>query len=268
MRLSPLLLVAAALVPVGAAAAPPEPCSLDGAVPATVAAVDDDFDLLLDDGRRAALAGLDFPPPPAKGAADLRAAARKRLSDWLVGRDVFVGAFSAGPDRWGRVPARVFAAQEETKEAPLTPVADALLAEGLARFRPDPPAAPCAKAYLSAEAPARRSGRGLWSDPAMRPVDAAFAGLAQRQGMMVVEGVISGVGESRTAVYLNFGQKRAENFAVVILRRNLAMFERSGIEPRTLLRRRARVRGLIETGVGPRMEVSAPAEIEFVEDGQ
>jgi endonuclease YncB( thermonuclease family) len=240
-------------------------CSLENTVPATIAAVDDDFDLLLDDGRRAAIAGLEFPPQPAKGVADLRAVARTRLTDWLAGRDVFLGASSADADRWGRIPARVFAVRGETPEAPLVSVGAAMLEEGLARFRPDPAAAPCARDYLSAEAPARASARGLWADAAMRPVDAAAGGLLQRKGMTVVEGEIASVGESRGAIYLNFGQKRAENFAVVILRRNLAMFQGSGIEPRTLPGRRARVRGLIETGLGPRMEISAPAEIEILE---
>lgn len=143
----------------------------------------------------------------------------------------------------------------------------ALLEEGLARFRPDASAAPCARDYLAAEAPAREAERGLWADPAMRPLDAARgAALLQRKGIVAVEGRISSFGESRGAIYLNFGQKRAEDFAVVISRRNLAMFQASGIEPRTLIGRRARVRGLIETSFGPRMEISAPAEIEILED--
>ncbi len=242
-------------------------CSLESATPATVAAIDDDFDLLLDDGRRAALSGLDFPQSPAKGGPDLRAAARKRLSDWLAGRDVFLGALAAGPDRWGRIPARVFAAQGDKRDAPLVSVGAAILEEGLARFRPDPTIASCARDYLAAETPAREAARGLWVEAGLRPLDAAnAAGLLQRKGMVVAEGRISSVGESRGAIYLNFGQKRAEDFAVVILRRNLAMFQASGIEPRALIGRRARVRGLIETGLGPRMEVSAPAEIEILED--
>ncbi|WP_442753873.1 thermonuclease family protein [Methylocystis sp. JAN1] len=250
-----------------AAAAETGACSLENTVPATVAAVDDDFDLLLDDGRRAVLSGLEFPPSSDKGAPDLRAAARKRLSGWLAGKDVFLAELAAGFDRWGRIPARVFATQGDGPEAPLVSVGGAALEEGLARFRPDAPAAACARDYLAAEAPARDAGRGLWADPRLRPADAADgAGLLQRKGMAVAEGKISSVGESRGAIYLNFGQKRAEDFAVVILRRNLAMFRASGIEPRALIGRRARVRGLIETGLGPRMEISAPAEIEILEN--
>ncbi|PPD41618.1 MAG: nuclease [Methylocystis sp.] len=237
-------------------------CSLENATPATVAGIDDDFDLLLDDGRRAALSGLEFPNAPEQ-----RAAARKRLSDWLAGRDVFIGALGAAPDRWGRTPARIFATQGSAADAPLVSVAAALLEEGRARFRPDPPAAGCAASYLAAEAPAREGHLGQWSDEAMRPVDAgapdAAARLVHRKGMAIVFGVISSTGESRAALYLNFGEKRAENFSVVILRRNLAIFEQAGIVPRSLIGRQARVRGLIETSFGPRMQIASPAEIEI-----
>ncbi|HEY8125118.1 MAG TPA: nuclease, partial [Methylocystis sp.] len=181
-------------------------CSLEGAVPATVAAVDADFELLLDDGRRAALAGLDFPRPEM---AELRAAIHSRLSSWLAGRDIFLGASSSAVDRWGRAPARIYASPAEGGvSAPLTSVAAALLSAGDARFRPNPAAAACAKAYLAAEAPAREAGLGVWSRPEFRPIDVAAPGavddLKRRQGMIVVVGDIRSVGESKRAFYLNF----------------------------------------------------------------
>ena len=89
--------------------------------------------------------------------------------------------------------------------------------------------------------------------------------LLRRKGMVVVEGAIRSVGETPGAIYLNFGEKRASDFAVVISRRNLAMFTGSGIDPRALAGRRARVRGLIETGFGPRIEISDPTEIEIAD---
>jgi len=260
------------LIPTAAFAVPPAAetgaCSLENAVPATIAAVDDDFDLLLDDGRRATLSGLEF-PPPARDGPGLRAQAHKRLSDWLAGRDVFLGAFGNAPDRWGRIPARIFVAREEGAGAPLVSVEASLLEAGDARFRPDPPAADCVRGYLAAEAAARASGRGVWADPALRPIDPvtprASAELATRKGMTIVEGDIRSVGESRGSIYMNFNEKRIGDFSVVISRRNLVMFEKSGFDHRTLVGRRARVRGLIETGFGPRMEISSPAEIEFID---
>lgn len=242
-------------------------CSLEGAAPATVAAVDDDLDLLLDDGRRATLSGLEF--PPSDGEPQSREAAHRRLSDWLVGRDIFIGALAAAPDRWGRASARAFAAEGEGRDAPLISVAAALLSAGDARFRPEPGAAPCAKDYLAAEAAAREAGRGLWSRPEFRVIDPAAPGaredLLGRKGMVVVAGAIRSVGETDRAIYLNFGQKRRDDFSVVISRRNLTMFE--GIELRSLIGRRARVRGLVETGFGPRIEIATPAEIEFFDGG-
>lgn len=244
------------------------PCSLADAVPATVAAVDDDFDLLLDDGRRAVLSGLEFPAPATNGP-DLRAEARKRLSDWLAGREIFLGAFASAVDRWGRLPARVYAAAGPGADAPLVAVAASLLDSGHARFRPDTLAAACAATYLAAEAPAREAARGLWARREARPIDLAdhenHAALLGRKDMVVVEGVIRSVGESRGAIYLNFGERRRDDFSVVILRRHLAMFEKSGIMPRALTGRRARVRGLIETGFGSRMEIAFPAEIELID---
>ena len=92
-----LVLIAASASFAQAPASDSGPCSPEGAEPAMIAAVDEDFDLLLDDGRRAALAGLEFPPA---SAGQMRTAARRRLVDWLVGRDVFIAAFAERPDRW------------------------------------------------------------------------------------------------------------------------------------------------------------------------
>ncbi len=257
------------------------PCSLDDAIPATVAAVDEDFELLLDDGRRAALSGLEFSPPAKEtdgargaqeaagaGGKDLRAAAHKRLSSWLVGRDVFIGAFAAGSDRWGRTPVRTYAPAREGAEASIVSVGAALLEEGLARFRPDPPVAACAAEYRAAEATAREAARGLWSEAAARPVvagDGDAMTLRRRKGMAILEGKINSFGESKAAFYLNFGQKRTDNVSVVVLRRNLAILQASGIDPRTLVGRLVRVRGLVEAAFGPRIEISSPIEIEILE---
>ncbi len=245
-------------------------CSLEGAVPAIVAAVEDDFSLLLDDGRRAALSGLEF-PPAAPYSAELHAAARKRLSDWLVGRDVFVGAFSGGADRWGRMPARLFAPASAEKNSALVSVGAALLADGVARFRPDPLAAPCARDYVDAEAAARAKGEGVWASGRFAVIEATPENrplLLQHRGMAIVAGKIRSVGKSSRAIYLNFDDKRLDGFAVVISRRNLAMFAESGLVPESLVGRRARVRGLIEAGLGPRIEISTPSEIEIIDGGQ
>jgi endonuclease YncB( thermonuclease family) len=244
------------------------PCSLERASPATVALVDEDFDLLLDDGRRVALAGLEFPSSVGQ-AKTIREAALSRLSNWLAGEQIFLSPLASGPDRWGRAPAQAIAAADSSPDAPLVSVGATLLVEGLARFRPDPVAAPCAKTYLDAEKLARDQNLGVWiGDPVVEisgAGEAVRAALARKKGMAVVSGVVQSVGEAPGAVYLNFGPRRSVDFAVVISKRNMGIFEQNGVTPRALYGRRIRVRGLIETNYGPRMEIAAPAEIEILD---
>jgi hypothetical protein len=47
----------------------------------------------------------------------------------------------------------------------------------------------------------------------------------------------------------------------------LAIFEKVGVFPRALRGQRVRVRGLIETNTGPRMEIASPAELELLDRG-
>jgi len=264
----PWLLFLVLAFPAAAQTSAPEtgPCSLAQAAPTTVALIDDDFDLLLDDGRRLALAGLEFPQGEGE-AAKIRAAALALLSGWLVGNEVFIEPLALSPDRWSHVPAQAIAPAAKEPQAPLVSVGAALLSEGLARFRPDRAALPCAKSYLAAEAPARAQSRGIWAiEPAFdlsAPSKAQLAALARKKGMVAVFGVVRSIGETKTALYLNFGARRGEDFAVVIFKSNVAIFEKNGVFPRSLAGRRIGVRGLIDWINGPRMEISSPAEVEI-----
>jgi hypothetical protein len=235
-------------------------CSLEGAAPTTIAAVDEHFELLLDDGRRGVLPGLEFPTGEAgKGA-------QTRLAVWLAGRDAFIAPLADVLDRWGRVPLRLYASASDDPQAPIVSVAGTMLEEGRARFRPDPPAAHCAKTYLDAEAAARAAGRGMWAGEGAFVVGKSDpAPLMARKGMAIVEGVIRHVGETRSAIYLNFGENPAKSVSAMISRRNLAILQSLGIDRHELRGRRVRVRGLIETGFGPRIEIFAPAQIEMLE---
>lgn len=238
-------------------------CSLEEAAPAIVVAVSaeapGDVEFLLDDGRRITLAGLVFSlPEPAKQLS---------ISRWLTGKLVFVAPTAL--DRWGRFPARLFAAAGSEPSAPLIAVGAAAIQAGLARYRPDPAAAACRAQYLAAEAEARAGRAGLWANPDLWPINAdqpeAAAALAQRKGLTLVEGVIRSVGKGSRAVYLNFGPRRAGDFAVVISRRFSYNQPDSGFDPDKLIGRRVRVRGLVDSGRGPRIEIAGPEDIELVE---
>lgn len=222
------------------------------------------FELLLDDGRRVALSGLDF-PKLGSDASRLRDEASFRLSTWLAGRQAFLAAPTNGVDRWGRVVGRLYAGGDEP-DSPLVGVGETLLAEGLARFRPDKSAVPCAYVFLDAERIARDRKSGLWASENYALLDAANKeSLRDRKGMIVVEGVVNSIGESRGSIYLNFGPRRGVDFTVVILKRSSAVFERAGLALKKLKERRVRIRGMIDLTDGLRMEVASPAEIELVD---
>jgi hypothetical protein len=145
-------------------------------------------------------------------------------------------------------------------------VGEALLAEGLARFRPDKSAIPCAHAYLDAERIARDRKSGLSASENYALLDAGNReSLRDRKGMIVVEGVVNSIGESGGSIYLNFGPRRGVDFTVVILKRSSAVFERAGLWLKKLKERRVRIRGMIDSADGLRMEVASPAEIELID---
>jgi len=238
-------------------------CSPENSTPATVASVNssvpDGIEIVLDDGRRATVAGLEFPPPSTE--------LRQAISRWLSGKLVFIGP--TRQDRWGRFPALIFAASEDGASSPLIAVGEAAIDAGLARYRPDPDAAACRTVYLTAETRARARRAGLWSNPDLWPVDAdgpaAAAVLSTRQGLTLVEGTVRSVGAGPHAIYLNFGYRRAPDFAVVISRRFSYNRPDSGFDPAKLIGRRVRVRGLIDISRGPRIEIATPQEIEIVD---
>jgi len=238
-------------------------CSPEDASPAMVVSVDvaaaGGIEFLLDDGRRATLAGLDFPSPSS--------ARQQTVSRWLAGQLIFVAATTM--DRWGRFPARLFASAGPERSAPLIAVGAAAIEAGLARYRPDPGAAACRAAYLAAESVARAERAGLWANPEAWPIDAdrpeASAVLSQRKGLTLVEGVVRSVGAGSRAIYLNFGQRRVGDFTVVISRRFSYNQPDSGFDPDKLIGRRVRVRGLVDSGRGPRIEIAGPEDIEVVE---
>lgn len=233
-------------------------------MPIEIASVDENFDMLTDDGRRISLVGLEF-PPSTSGDSELRERIRADISARLEERrPVFLALASSVPDRWGRLPAGLFFSGAGA-DAPLVSAGEALLRAGFARFRPDAAAIACRNAFLAAETGARDARLGLWASGEYVVVDASRVdALLVSKGMTLVEGVVSGIGESGSSLYLNFGPRRGVDFAVVIWKRNLETFERSGLRPRMLTGRRVRVRGLIETRSGPRMEIASPAEIELL----
>ncbi|OAI24251.1 nuclease (SNase) [Methylosinus sp. R-45379] len=234
-------------------------CALESAVPVEIAAPGFDLELWTMDGRRLTLSGLELPP----GAAARESLQRFLAERLRAGRLVFLASPTATPDRWGAAAAGLFV-EGEGSDAPLVSLAEAAIAAGLARFRPDPAAFACRNGLLAAEEQARRRKLGLWTSGEYHILDAGRPEtLFGKKGMVLVEGVVGAIGEAGGSLYLNFGPRRGD-FAVVIWKRNLETFVRAGTSPRMLTGRRVRVRGLIDTAFGPRMELVSPAQIELL----
>lgn len=206
------------------------------------------MELALTDGRIVSAPGLDF-------GDDSAAARAVVLTHTQAG--VRVAPLAGQADRWGRVAARIATAQGD--------LAEALLAQGLARYRPEAAAKPCRAGALAAESVARTAGVGLWATrPALAGADRAGLAAAPA-GLTVVEGVVESVGEGPGRLYINFGPIRAVDFAVTISRRNLAILEAVGIDAKDLTGWRLRVRGLLDRRAGVTMEISDPDAIETLE---
>lgn len=231
----------------GATAFAEQPCKGTPAGSGVVSSVRDGRTLTLADGREIRLAGIEGPDD----GETLRALA--------VGQSLRLDR--VGDDRYGRLVA--FAYPGEAQETLQT----ALLAAGQARVSARPGGKSCADALLAAERPARAARRGVWADPNFVPLSSEnLTMLAARKGQFaLVEGQVLSVRESGATIYVNFGRRWTRDFALTIPKREARAFGAAGIEPKTLERRRIRVRGIIEQRTGPIIDVTGPEQIELID---
>jgi endonuclease YncB( thermonuclease family) len=261
------LLVVATHVTQAASLLPPAsgPCSRENTARASVANVDPSLDIALADGRALTLAGLD-PPRETPDHPRLASEVRDKLAQWLDGREVAVRALADKPNRFGRIPARLFAAPPGTPGTEIG-IAEAILDAGLARYRPDGAAHPCRESLLAAEAEARAGRIGLWADPfyAVLPATDRAAFANPRTGMVIVDGTPVSLGETASRFYLNFGPRRGSDFAITLPKRGANALEKAGVKVQDLVGKRLRVRGLLDATFGPQMELIDPDQLELID---
>jgi endonuclease YncB( thermonuclease family) len=230
-----------------------ESCKLPDKVPAmgtaTVAGVRDGRTLLLADGRELRLAAIE--------AADTGGAALESLA---AGRLLRLEKLGPETDRYGRVVAITYA--DGMKES----LQEALIARGQARVSAHVGKRACADLFLAAERAARASRLGLWADPNFAPLPSHDPTriAAIRGQFALIEGKVLSVRESGATIYVNFGRRWTEAFAVIIPKRQRRDFTAAGVDPKELEGRRVRVRGWVEQRRGPVMEASVPEQIEVI----
>ncbi len=82
---------------------------------------------------------------------------------------------------------------------------------------------------------------------------------------VLVEGQILSVRRSGTTIYLNFGDRWARDFSVLIPSRGERNFIAAGLALATLKNRRVRVRGWLDLRAGPLIEVDSPEQVEMID---
>ena len=234
-------------------------CDVPTGAPVVVTALAPHFELKLADGRLVRIAGIE-PVRATAGDADLPARAAADLELWSVGAQVALSALDPTPDRWGRIRARVFLPPDNPG------LAAALIEAGWARVAPLSETPACLPALYKAEADARANRRGLWADPAYAVRDQAenpdYSGLVGQ--IVVVSGTVVNVNAGRVRTFVNFGADRHTSLTITLAARAVREFTAAGLPPQGLTGRTLRVRGLLDTRFGPRIDISTVGAIELL----
>lgn len=240
-------------------------CLLQPGDGGTVAAVIDGATLRLEDGLVVRLAGIAAPEPPLATpppAWPLAAASREALARLALGKDVALEFPVSGRDRYGRAIAVV------TAEGADGSLAEALLAEGLARVMPGDEAPDCLSALFATEREAREKRLGLWADPYYAIRAARDPTLVDRADAYdLVEGRVLSVGVRGRIAYLDFGRDWRTDFTAVVAGPASEALAALGRAPVSLKGRQVRLRGWIERHDGPSLRVTNPAQLELLDDG-
>ncbi len=225
-------------------------CLLEPQGEGRVAAVVDGRSLRLEDGREIRLAGIE------RGGTD---SGRAALSAIAGGRDVTLHGDDDTPDRYGRQPALVFVAGSEHS------VQSELLRRGEALASADIADKNCAAALAAAESTARDAKLGIWAETsAIKNAESPGDILSAIGHFSVVEGRVLSVRQAGAITYLNFGRNWTRDFAATISRRIIPAFENANLGPKSLENRRIRVRGVVSSRGGPRIELLRVGQIEVL----
>ncbi len=240
------------------------PCGGAEFARATASRVIDGNTFVLDDGREVRLAAVDVPPldAPAPGGAGAKAT----LDALVRGDQVVLRKAEFTADRYGRLLAYAYAVRDEEEIF----AQGELVSAGFARVADRIGNRSCATDLLGREQAARTARLGLWADSYYHPLDAENPAdvLAQRGRFALVEGRVLSVRESGAVIYVNFGRRWSEGFAVTVLKRNERNFTAAGLNLPALEGRRIRVRGWVEargTAGSPAITVDHPEQIELAD---
>jgi len=205
--------------------------------------------LQLTDGRRLRLIGINTPELGNRGqpSEPLAEQARQKLQT-LVGIRIKLRWGKEKQDHYGRLLVHAFTPAGDNISA-------RLLAAGMGAAIQIPPNLWAYRCYLKAEKAARTQHLGIWRQPYFTPRDVQQLAPDSR-GFHFVRGRLSRVGHSKTALWLNLG----ERFALRIHKKDLAYFQKIHFD--RLIGKQLTARGWIYTHKGQlRMNLHHPASL-------
>jgi hypothetical protein len=237
-------------------------CSSEKAELITIEEIEPGNIIRILDKRRIILSGIDTTSPTISTANHMR------LKQLLANAEIKMLP-TASKDRWGRIPAQIFVKpKEEESEAWLQGF---LLEYGHARLSLDSAIAlktgnePCLSAMRILQSTARAEKRGIWENTAAILKSAEPEKILKHRGELAyIQGEVIGIGETRSAYYLNFGRSWQKDLSVVVLKRHIKLFDAAGLSPRSLDRKHILIHGIVDGETGPKMEIQRPDQIEIV----
>ncbi len=225
---------------------------------AMVRHVIDGDSLTLADGREVRLIGVNAPEMGRDGAPEqpLARAARSLLASLLEGRSVRLVYESQRHDRYGRVLAHVLFADADGTERSAEEI---LLQRGLAWLVAIPPNVGWVARLDSAEAEARRAGRGVWTEPALAPSPADRLN-ETTTGFRLVVGTIHRLKQSRHSLFFELAPK----VTLLVPKDDWERYFSHLGQPERLVGKRVIARGWVTLNErGLRLRVAHPAMLTF-----
>lgn len=217
-----------------------------------VAAILDARTLRLDDGREVRLSGIEIPTSDeTEGMIWLR--------NHAIGQTITLYGNDEAPDRYGRQHAFVVLNGGDAT------LQSALVRDGHAVASIVSGDKACTTELKEAELHAETARLGLWSRPGLVLEATATSDILKYIGRFaLVEGTILSARQVGATLYLNFGRRRIQSFAVTVSRRMMPSFAAAGLTAVALTGQRVRVRGWVSQHGGPRIEAGATGQIELV----